>query len=83
IALKEAILDALKAMFGVVGSAAYEVDVLSYDTSDGAAILRIASDALVPVRAALTLKGSHGNAPIRFAVLHASPFLAALACPRF
>jgi RNase P/RNase MRP subunit POP5 len=83
VAVKMVILAALSSMYGLVGAAAYPVDLLNYDTSNGVSLLRIAADAVVPVRAALTLHSIHDNKVCKFDVLQVSPFLAALACPQY
>jgi RNase P/RNase MRP subunit POP5 len=83
VAAKMVILAALSSMYGLLGAAAYPVDLLNYDTSNGVCLLRIAADAVVPVRAALTLHSNHDSKLCKFDILQVSPFLAALACPQF
>mmetsp|Transcript_16894 Transcript_16894/g.21692 ORF Transcript_16894/g.21692 Transcript_16894/m.21692 type:complete len:127 (+) Transcript_16894:161-541(+) len=77
--LKHVIFCSLKEMYGQVGGAAYVVDLLKFDTQRYTAILRVHSSAVIPVRAALTLYGSHDFQRLSIQVVDCSPFLINLA----
>lgn len=81
--VKTIILDAIRSMYGIVGGAGYDVDVLSLTAPDNIAILRIKSDTVVPVWAALTLQSSYDSKPVTIDILQVSPFLNDLACPGY
>jgi RNase P/RNase MRP subunit POP5 len=80
--VKSIIVQATRGLFGVVGSAAWTVDVVDWNAQSRRAVLRVPADALVRVRAALTLFRSFRGEPCRFDVDRASADLRSLACER-
>ncbi|CAM9310682.1 unnamed protein product [Chrysoparadoxa australica] len=83
---KQMILEALLSMYGAMGSAAYDVDVLSFTPDDvasmscGKGIIRVLKEHEVPVWGACTLLGRYADKSCRLEVVQASPCLAGLGC---
>ncbi len=84
--VKKICVEAIKAMFGADGAAKFGGDHLSVlqlwagaNDRTTIALISVVPDAVVSVRAALTVMGAYDKQNVRVSVIAASPFLAALA----
>lgn len=76
---------AVKSMFGTVGLASFDVDILDWDATSHLALITVSggNNGLVAVRSALTVMSAYETNKLRITVVQASPFLLSLAnCSR-
>lgn len=75
---KGIVVSAVRSMFGIVGAARWQLDLLEWDERTATGILATDRVAAVPVRGALTLCGAFEQLACRIQVVASSAFLLSL-----
>jgi len=72
--------ESVRSLFGIVGVAQYQIDLLSFDGDENTAIIAIEANHVIPIRSAFALCGqTESQRQCQIRVLQSSAFLASLA----
>lgn len=75
---KKNIVEAIKQLFGEVGTASITFDILKYDSEKLRAIIRVPNRYFVKFRGSLTLRGSYEGIKSSYVIHKTAPLLLAL-----